>query len=57
MSEDIGPISLGDAEQQQWFAAAEVSQKTAETVDSEVTGCWRRHTSRALEILKESASC
>ncbi len=53
MSEDLGPISLGDAEQQQWFAAPKVSQKTAETIDSEVHRLLEEAHERALAILKD----
>jgi len=52
MSEDLGPISLGDAENQQWFAAPKVSQKTAETIDSEVHRLLEEAHERALTILK-----
>ena len=53
MSEDLGPISLGDAEQQQWFAAPKVSQKTAETIDTEVHRLLEEAHERALAILKD----
>jgi cell division protease FtsH len=53
MSEDLGPISLGDAEQQQWFAAPKVSQKTAETIDFEVHRLLEEAHERALAILKD----
>jgi cell division protease FtsH len=52
MSEDLGPISLGDSEQQQWFAAPKVSQKTAETIDTEVHRLLEEAHQRALAILK-----
>jgi cell division protease FtsH len=53
MSEDLGPISLGDSEQQQWFAAPKVSQKTAETIDFEVHRLLEEAHERALAILKD----
>ncbi len=54
MSDDLGPISLGDSEQQQqWFAAPKVSQKTAETIDSEVHRLLEEAHDRALAILRE----
>jgi len=53
MSEDLGPISLGDSEQQQWFAAPKVSQKTAETIDSEVHRLLEEAHESALAILKD----
>jgi cell division protease FtsH len=52
MSEDLGPISLGDSEQQQWFAAPKISQKTAETIDTEVHRLLEEAHQRALAILK-----
>jgi cell division protease FtsH len=52
MSEDLGPISLGDSEQQQWFAAPKVSQKTAETIDTEVHRLLEEAHQRALTILR-----
>jgi cell division protease FtsH len=52
MSEDLGPISLGDSEQQQWFAAPKISQKTAETIDTEVHRLLEEAHERALAILK-----
>jgi cell division protease FtsH len=53
MSEDLGPISLGDSEQQQWFAAPKISQKTAETIDTEVHRLLEEAHERALAILKD----
>jgi cell division protease FtsH len=53
MSEDLGPISLGDSEQQQWFAAPKISQKTAETIDTEVHRLLEEAHERALTILKD----
>jgi cell division protease FtsH len=53
MSEDVGPISLGSDEQNQWFQAPKVSQKTSELVDEEVRKLLEEGHDRALAILKE----
>jgi cell division protease FtsH len=55
MSEDVGPISLGDDERQQnpFGAGPRVSQKTAEKIDDEVRRLLEEAHARALEILTE----
>jgi cell division protease FtsH len=53
MSDDVGPISLGGDDQNQWFQAPKVSQKTAELVDVEVRKLLEEGHDRALRILKE----
>jgi cell division protease FtsH len=56
MSDDVGPISLGPDDQQQWFAAPKVSQKTAELIDGEVRRLLEEAHDRALAILQEKRS-
>jgi cell division protease FtsH len=52
MSDDVGPISLGQDEQQ-WFAAPKVSQKTAELIDEEMRRLLEEAHDRAFAILQE----
>jgi cell division protease FtsH len=52
MSDDIGPISIGNDEQQ-WFAAPKVSQKTAELIDEEIRRLLEEAHARAYAILEE----
>ena len=52
MSDDVGPISIGNDEQQ-WFAAPKVSQKTAELIDEEIRRLLEEAHSRAYAILEE----
>jgi cell division protease FtsH len=55
MSEDVGPISLGDSERQQnpFAGGPTVSQKTAELIDGEVRRLLEEAHDRATEILTE----
>jgi cell division protease FtsH len=55
MSEDVGPISLGDEERQQnpFAGGPRVSQKTAELIDSEVHRLLEEAHDRATAILTE----
>jgi len=55
MSEDVGPISLGDEERQQnpFAGGPQVSQKTAELIDDEVRRLLDEAHERALAILTE----
>jgi cell division protease FtsH len=55
MSEDVGPISLGDEERQQnpFAGGPQVSQKTAELIDGEVRRLLDEAHDRALGILTE----
>jgi cell division protease FtsH len=53
MSEDLGPISLGADDQQQWFQGPKVSQKTAELIDAEVRRLLEEAHDRATAILQE----
>jgi cell division protease FtsH len=55
MSEDVGPISLGDEERQQnpFAGGPQVSQKTAELIDDEVRRLLEEAHSRAMAILTE----
>jgi cell division protease FtsH len=53
MSDDLGPISLGDEDQQQWFQGPKVSQKTAELIDEEVRRLLEEAHERAFAILQE----
>jgi len=55
MSEDVGPISLGDEDRQQnpFAGGPQVSQKTAELIDDEVRRLLDEAHERALAILTE----
>jgi cell division protease FtsH len=53
MSDDVGPISLGNDDQQQWFAAPKVSQKTSELIDGEIHRLLEEAHGRAFAMLKE----
>jgi len=55
MSEDVGPISLGDEERQQnpFAGGPQVSQKTAELIDDEVRRLLDEAHERAVAILTE----
>jgi cell division protease FtsH len=55
MSEDVGPISLGDEERQQnpFAGGPQVSQKTAELIDDEVRRLLEEAHERAFAILTE----
>jgi cell division protease FtsH len=55
MSEDVGPISLGDEERQQnpFAGGPRVSQKTAELIDGEVRRLLEEAHDRALDILTD----
>jgi cell division protease FtsH len=53
MSDDVGPISLGNDDQQQWFAAPKVSQKTSELIDGEIHRLLEEAHGRAFVMLKE----
>jgi cell division protease FtsH len=54
MSEDLGPVSLGDDERQQMFGGGpRVSQKTAERIDAEISRLLEEAHDRALVILRE----
>jgi cell division protease FtsH len=55
MSDDVGPISLGDEERQQnpFAGGPQVSQKTAELIDDEVRRLLEEAHERAVSILTE----
>jgi cell division protease FtsH len=55
MSDDVGPISLGDEERQQnpFAGGPQVSQKTAELIDDEVRRLLEEAHDRAIQILTE----
>jgi cell division protease FtsH len=54
MSEDLGPVSLGEDERQQMFGGgSRVSQKTAERIDDEIRRLLEEAHDKALAILQD----